>query len=306
MSPPVANRIWLGAMPGLFVLLWSTGFIGAKLGLPYAESMTFLALRFGAAVAILVPLALLLRASWPRDWRQVGNIAFAGLLIHGAYLGGVYGGIQFGVEAGTSALIVGLQPLVVALFAGWFLGERTTKLQWLGVALGVIGVALVVGHKLSLELGTPMGVGLHLVALLGISAGTLYQKRFCADMNLLSGSAIQLAAAAILVGLLALFLETGEIKWTGEFVFAFVWLVIVLSIGTFMLFYTLIRRGAATRVSSLLFLVPPSTALIAWPLFGETLGAISIAGMALAVAGVALINPRAARGDKKVSSPAGR
>ncbi|MDP6588591.1 MAG: DMT family transporter [Alphaproteobacteria bacterium] len=292
MTRSAPNGVWPAAMPALFVLLWSTGFIGAKLGLPYAESMTFLTLRFAAAVAILIPLALLLRAPWPGNWRQAGHIAFAGLLIHGAYLGGIYGGIQHGIEVGTSALIVGLQPLVVALFAGWFLGERTTKAQWLGVALGVIGVALVVWRKLSLDLGTPTGVGLHLVALLGISAGMLYQKCFCSDMNLLSGSALQLAAAALLVGLLALFLESWEIDWTGEFVFAFVWLVVVLSIGGFMLFYALIKRGAAARVSSLFFLVPPTTALIAWPLFGETLGAISIAGMVLAVTGVALINWR--------------
>lgn len=293
------NKLWLGAMPVMFVLLWSTGFIGAKLGLPYAEPMTFLALRFAAAAAILIPLALLMRAPWPEDWRQVGHIAFAGLLVHGAYLGGVYGGMKFGIEAGTSALIVGLQPLLVALFAGWFLGERTSKLQWLGVALGVAGVVLVVERKLSLDLGTPLGVGLHLVALFGFSAGTLYQKRFCADMNLLSGSALQLTAAALLVGLLAIFLESNEVDWSGEFIFAFVWLVVVLSIGAFMLFYTLIRRGAAARVSSLLFLVPPSAALMAWPLFGETLGPISILGMALAVIGVALINLRVSQpGDR--------
>ncbi len=284
------NKLWLGAMPVMFVLLWSTGFIGAKLGLPYAEPMTFLALRFAAAAAILIPLAFFMRAPWPDNWRQVGHIALAGLLIHGAYLGGIYGGMKFGIEAGTSALIVGLQPLLVALFAGWFLGERTSKLQWLGVALGVAGVALVVERKLSLDLGTPLGVGLHLVALFGFSAGTLYQKRFCANMNLLSGSALQLTAAALLVGLLAVFLESGQVNWTGEFIFAFAWLVIVLSIGAFMLFYTLIRRGAAARVSSLLFLVPPAAALIAWPLFGETLGPLSIFGMALAVIGVALIN----------------
>ncbi len=128
-SPAAPNGVWPAAMPALFVLLWSTGFIGTKLGLPYAESMTFLALRFAAAVAILIPLALILHAPWPSDWRQAGHIAFAGLLIHGAYLGGIYGGIQHGIEVGTSALIVGLQPLLAALFAGWFLGERTTKAQ---------------------------------------------------------------------------------------------------------------------------------------------------------------------------------
>ena len=165
-------------------------------------------------------------------------------------------------------------------------------MQWFGVALGVVGVALVVGRKLSLDLGTPMGVGLHLMALFGISAGTLYQKRSCANMNLLSGIALQLIASAIMAAILAAIFESWKIAWTGEFIFAAVWLVVVLSIATFMLFYTLIRRGAAARVSSLFFLVPPSTAPIAWPLFGEKLGAISIIGMVIAVAGVSLINLR--------------
>jgi len=286
------NNIGITAMPGAFVLLWSTGFIGAKLGLPYAESMTFLALRFCLALIILYSLCLIVKSSWPNSLNQYFHIIIAGLLIHGAYLGGVYSGIQFGVEAGTSALIVALQPPLVTLFAYWVLKERTTYIQWLGIMLGFSGVALVVWNKLSLEMGTLEGIGLHVIALFGISAGTLYQKRFCSHMNLLSGCAIQLTAAAVLVGILAITLETGRIYWTSDFIFSLVWLSIVLSIGAWMLFYVLIKKGAASKVSSLLFLVPPSTALIAWPLFGETLDNLSIFGMATAVIGVALINVR--------------
>ncbi len=286
------NSIATAAMPGAFVLLWSTGFIGAKLGIPYAESMTFLALRFCLALIILYSLCLIVKSSWPNNPNQYLHIIIAGLLIHGAYLGGVYSGIQFGVEAGTSALIVALQPPLVTLFAHWVLKERTSYIQWLGIILGFSGVALVVWNKLSLEMGTLEGIGLHVIALIGISAGTLYQKRFCSRMSLLSGSAIQLTAAAVLVGILAITIETGRIYWTGEFIFSLVWLSIVLSIGAWMLFYVLIKKGAASKVSSLLFLVPPSTALIAWPLFGETLDKLSVVGMAVAVIGVALINIR--------------
>lgn len=285
-----ANGLWIALMPGLFVLLWSTGFIGAKLGLPYAEPFTFLALRFASAAALLLLLTLIARAPWPKSWTEAAHIAVAGLLLHAVYLGGVYAAIYYGVEAGVSALIVSIQPLLVAAAAGPLLAERVSRLQWLGLALGVAGVALVVWRKLELGLGTPFGVTLALVGLLGITAGTLYQKRFCSSMPLRGGTAIQLGAAAAATGLAALLLESRTVDWTGEFVFAFAWLVIVLSLGAFVLLYVLIRQGAAARVSSLFFLVPPCTAVIAYFLFDERFGPVALAGMALATLGVALVN----------------
>ncbi len=278
------------AMPALFVLLWSTGFIGAKLGLPYAEPMTFLALRFAIAAALLLVVVLVFRAPWPGSWREVGHIALAGLLLHGVYLCCVFASIGVGVEAGVSALIVSIQPLLVAAAAGPLLGERVRPLQWCGLALGILGVALVVWRKLALGFGTPFGMTLSVIALIGLAAATLYQKRYCAQVPFRSGSVIQLAAAAAATGLAAFAFETGRIEWSGAFIFALAWLVLVLSLGAFMLLYIMIRRGTAARVSSLFFLVPPSTAVIAWFLFGERFGPVTLAGMALAVIGIALVN----------------
>jgi drug/metabolite transporter (DMT)-like permease len=285
--PPAASRIGL---PALFVFLWSTGFLGAKLGLPHAGPLTFLALRFALVAALLLLLALATRAPWPRRPGEVAHYAAAGLLVHAVYLGGVYVAIARGVEAGVSALIVCLQPLLVAATAGLLLGERVTARQWLGLALGLAGAALVLARKLGHGAGggDAWGVLACVAGLLGITAGTLYQKRHCAGMDLRPGNVVQFAASAIATGVPALLLEDNRIAWTGEFAFALLWLVVVLSLGAISLLYVLIRRGAASRVSSLFFLVPPTTALIAWPLFGETLGPPELAGMALAAAGVAL------------------
>lgn len=277
-------------MPAVFVFLWSTGFIGAKLGLPYAEPMTFLAIRFAIASALLLVIALIFRAPWPRSWRAVGHIAVMGLLMHGAYLGAVFASIYFGVEAGVSALIVSMQPLLVAVTAGPLLGERITRLQWLGLLLGVIGVVLVVWRKLELGIGTPEGMALSGIGLIALAAGTLYQKRFGGDMDLRSGNVIQYIAAGLFCALFAFAFEERTVVWSGEFIFAMSWLVLVLSLGAITLLYLLIRRGAASSVSSLFFLTPPVTAVIAYFLFGETFGPLSLIGMAVAVVGVALVN----------------
>ena len=281
---PVA-KIWI---PALFVLLWSTGFIGARLGLPYAGPLTFLSLRYGLAAGLLTVIALLMRAPWPRRPSDIVHYAVAGLLVHGVYLGGVFVGISLGVEAGLSALIVSLQPLLVAAFAGVLLGERVSARQWLGLALGFTGVALILFHKLGRGLSDALGGLACIAALLGITLGTLYQKRYCTGMDLRTGTAIQFAAAGLATAPLALLFEHGRVVWSGEFLFALLWLVLVLSLGAVSLLYVLIRRGAAASVSSLFFLVPPCTALIAWPLFGERLGPAALLGMALALAGVML------------------
>lgn len=280
------------AMPGVFVFLWSTGFIGAKFGLPYVEPLTFLALRFAIVLGLLLALIAATGAPWPRDPRQIAHIAVAGMLVHATYLGGVFASISQGVDAGVSALIVGVQPVLTALLAGPLLGERVTARQWAGLALGTAGVGLVVWRKLGLGEGTPLGMACSVVGLIGITAGTLYQKRFCASMDLRTGSLIQFAASLALLAPLALLLETNGIRWSGEFVFAMFWMTVVMSLGAITLLMLLIRRGEASRVASLFFLVPPTTALLAWPLFGETLSPVGLLGMALAAAGVALVNLR--------------
>ncbi len=284
---------WAPIAPALFVVLWSTGFIGAKYGLPYAEPLTFLLWRFILVTALLALLAWLARAPWPSSARSAGHVAVAGLLLHGGYLGGVFVAIHQGVSAGTMALIAGLQPALTAAAAGPLLGERVRPRQWIGLALGLAGVALVVSNRLGAGTATPGGYVLALVALFAITAGTLYQKRFCAHMDLRSGGVIQFAAAAIAIAMLAPLFESMRIQWTGEFIFALAWLVLVLSLGAISLLYVLIRHGEAARVASLFYLVPPVTALMAYAIFGERLGPTALAGMAMTVVGVALVVTRA-------------
>ena len=281
------NRLTEGLLPLLFVVLWSTGFIGAKFGLPYAEPLTFLTLRFTAVLVLMLALSLLLRAPWPATPLQWMHIGISGLLIHGIYQAGVFTAISHGLPSGITALVVGMQPLITALAAGALLGERVRPAQWAGLALGFTGVALVVEGKVA---GVPGDMQTMLVpaliALAGITAGTLYQKRFCASFDLRTGSVIQFFPCLILTAVLAGSTETMAVAWTGEFIFALGWLVLVLSVGAVTLLNLLIRRGGAVNVASLFYLTPPTTALIAWAMFGETLNMVAWAGMGLAVSGV--------------------
>ncbi|MGV3741747.1 MAG: DMT family transporter, partial [Burkholderiaceae bacterium] len=255
--------------PALFVCLWATGFIGGKLGLPYAEPLTFLLLRFIAVLSILIPVALFMRAPWPGSAAEWGHVAIAGLLLHAGYLGGVFSAIHHGLSAGVTALIVGLQPVLTAVLAALWFKDKVTAKQWLGLALGFLGVAMVVSGKLRLDEEGGTAIGLAVMALVSITLGTLYQKRYCQKLNLLSGTAIQYAFCALLYAVLAPMLESMQVQWTGEFIFALVWLVFVLSIVSILLLYVLIRRGAATQVTSLFYMVPPTTAVMAWLLFDE-------------------------------------
>jgi drug/metabolite transporter (DMT)-like permease len=284
-----AARLWLQAMPGLFVLLWSTGFVSAKYGLPYAEPLTFLLLRFLLVVALMLPLALVTRAAWPASRAQLGHVAVAGVLMQGGYLAGVFCSIHLGMSAGVSALIVGLQPILTAFASAPLFGERLRARQWLGLVLGFGGLLLVVSGRASATGITPATLALSVLALLSITGGTLYQKRFCGAVDLRTGSVIQFCAASLVLLPLALAFETMQVRWTAEFIAAIAWLVLVLSIGAISLLYILIRKGAATKVASLFYLVPPVTALMAYAMFGETLSLAAIAGMVLAATGVALV-----------------
>ncbi len=273
-------------MPLLFVLLWSTGFIGAKLGLPDCEPLTLLTLRYACVLLLMGAVALATRAPWPADKRQWLHIGVSGLLIHAVYLGGVFTAIRLGLPAGVTALVVGLQPVLTALGAGLVLRERVRATQWAGLALGLAGVVLVVANKVS---GGPSAAALlvpAVIALVGITAGTLYQKRFCAAFDLRTGSVIQFLPCLVVTALVASRTETMVVHWTPAFAFALAWLVLVLSVGAVSLLNMLIRGGSAVNVASLFYLTPPTTALIAWAMFGETLTGLALGGMVLAVAGV--------------------
>lgn len=287
-ADPVQRAAWV--FPGLFVVLWSTGFIGAKLGLPYAEPATFLEIRFLAVLTILLPLCWVLRAPWPQTRAEFLHMAFAGALIQGGYLGGVFLSLAQGMPAGVSSLITALQPILAAVLSGWLLGERTNARQWLGLALGIAGVVLVVREKWVLEGVGLAATALSVLALVSISLGAIWQKRHCARVDLRTGAAIQFGAAMLVLAPVALLLETREVTWSAELIVAFAWLVCALSLGAVFLLFWLIRHGAATKVASLMYLVPPCTALVAWPLFGETYTAFSAAGMALAMLAVWLVS----------------
>lgn len=273
--------------PFLFVLLWSTGFLGAKLGLPHAAPLAFLLVRYLLVIALMGALALALRAPWPRDGRQWLHIGVSGLLVHALYLGGVFVAIGMGLPAGVTALVVGMQPLLTATLAGRLLGETVLARQWAGLALGFAGVALVVSGKLGADFGAT-ALWPALAALFGITAGTLYQKKFAPHFDWRSGSVAQFLPSALVTGAIVFATDGWRVAWTGEFLFALGWLVLVLSVGAISLLNWLIRHGSAVNVASLFYLTPPTTALLAWLLFGETLAGPALAGMALAVWGVYL------------------
>lgn len=294
-EPPPAGRgrpsIWQGArallLPALFVILWSTGFVAGKFGMPSARPFTFLEIRYVIVLGLLVLIALVTRAPWPKR-RELLPIAVGGLFVHAGYLGGVFAALSVGVEAGVAALIAGLQPVLTAALAGPLLGERVSRRQWAGLALGFAGVVIVVRTKLGLGLGTPLGMGLSTFAMLSITAGTLWQKRFGGAMDLRTGSIVQFAASALVTLPLAAS-EGFQVNWTWNFVAALAWLCLVLSIGAITAMFVLIRRGKAAEVASLFFLVPPVTALMAWLVFGEILDPLSFAGMAAVVIAVAMV-----------------
>ncbi|MCP5267926.1 MAG: DMT family transporter [Zoogloeaceae bacterium] len=276
----------LKTAPFLFVFLWSTGFVGAKFGLPYAAPLSFLLVRYCLVIGLMATLALAMRAPWPRDPRHWLHIGVSGVLVHALYLGGVFVAIKHGLPAGITALLVGMQPLLTAFGAGIFLGETVTRRQWLGLALGFVGVFLVVAGKFGGDAPLLAMLLPAVVALLGITAGTLYQKRFCPSFDLRTGSVIQFVPSAIVTALAVLLFEDFHIEWAPQFIFALGWLVLVLSLGAISLLNLLIRSGSAVNVASLFYLTPPCTALIAWAAFGEVLSGAALVGMALAVGGV--------------------
>jgi drug/metabolite transporter (DMT)-like permease len=282
---------WLPLMPWLFVVIWSTGFVAAKFGLPFAPPLTFLLLRFACVLVVLIPIVVVMRAPWPVG--RIGHIAVAGILVHAGYLGGVWCAIKLGMPAGLSALIVGMQPILTA-FAAPLIGESVRGKQWFGLALGLCGVGLVVANKISLAGLSIDSILLCVLALASITVGTLYQKRFCAHFDLRTGTAIQFIASAVVLLPFAIIFEDltptfAAVHWTPSFIGALMWSVLALSIGAIFLLFSLIRQSAATSVTSLLYLTPPTTAVMAWLVFGEQFSWIGVVGMVVAVIGVAFV-----------------
>jgi drug/metabolite transporter (DMT)-like permease len=278
----------LAAMPWVFVGVWSTGFVVARLAMPHAPPLTFLTWRYAFSLLAFGLWIRVAGVAWPQGRAQWGHLALSGVLMHGGYLGGVWAAVRAGIPAGTVALIVGLQPLLTALWVSGRGQHRVAPLQWLGLLLGLGGLALVVWPKVGLGEVTPFNLALSVLALLSITVGTLYQKGHVRPCDVRSANFVQIAAALLLTAPLAL-LEPAAVQWHTDLVLALAWSVLVLSLGGSSLLMMLIQRGAATRVTSLLYLVPPCTALLAWLLFGERMAASGWAGMALCAVGVGLV-----------------
>lgn len=284
-----ASRI----IPPLFVLLWATGFIGARYAMPWAEPLTFLAARFAFAAAILAVLLAILRPG-KLTRTQIMHAAIAGALIHGAYLAGTFWAIRNGMPAGLAALIIGLQPLITAVMAGLFLGEKVLPRHWLGLGIGFAGIVIVLAPKFGDVLGgvTWLTFAACVFAAVSISAGTIWQKRFVGSADLVTGTLWQYVGALALMALGSLAFESRTYTFNGELVFAMAWLVLVLSIGAIFLLMTMIRQGEIAKVASLFYLVPAVTAIMAWALFGETLSPIQLVGMVITTLGVGLATRR--------------
>lgn len=277
------------AVPAAFVTIWATGFIVARAVAPYAEPLTFLTIRFAGASAVLAAIALAAGAPWPRDVRAWTDAALAGTLLHGVYLGCVFWAVGHGLPAGIAALIVGAQPLLVALLAQPLLRERVSGRRWFGVALGFAGLLLVLGPRVSGgNTYAVTTIAVAILALVGITAGTLWQKWTGGRADLRSGTAVQFAGAFVMAGAGAVATETMRVDPAPTFWLALAWAVGGLSIGAILLLLLMLRRGEAVAVSSLMFLVPPVTALMGYAIFGETLTGLQIAGMVVCTAGVAL------------------
>jgi len=294
------RRALIRAMPWVFVLIWSTGFVVARFGMPHAPPFKFLAIRFALSVVCFGVWIALARVAWPRERVQWLHLSVVGMLVHAGYLGGVWAAVKGGLGAGTVALLVGLQPVLTAVWmtasngAGSEGRARVSGVQWLGLALGLGGLTLVVWHKLGGGELTHWNLGLAIFALLCITTGTLYQKRFVAPCDVRSASAIQLTAALIVSLPLAL-AETEPVVWHAHMIGAMAWSVLVLTLGGSSLLYLLIQRGAATEVTSLMYLVPPCTAVLAWLLFDEIVTWSMVLGMLLTASGVALVVRRPTR-----------
>lgn len=295
-TPSKATPSLAQATPILFVLLWSTGFVGARMGAPYSEPMTFLALRFSLVLAILLPISLMLRAKWPSPV-QAFHAFLSGLLIHGVYLACVFWAIDDGMPAGLTALVMGLQPVMTAFFARAILGEHITRNHLFGFVLGLIGICLVLYPRLS---GgsfsvTPLQIAVACFAMIAISFGTVYQKRFAANLDMRSATVWQYLAATLFCACLSFGFETQIVVWSGEFIFALGWLTLVLSIGAIFLLLWLIEHGAVSNIAALFYMIPAVTAVISWLLFDEPITPMQIFGIIITATGVVIASRKAGK-----------
>lgn len=278
----------LRAAPILFILTWASGFPITRLGLEYAEPFTILWIRSAIIVAAVGVYALVVRVPWPRRG-EIAHIAVVGIGLQCLYLGSMFVALGEGVSQGVAALIAGMQPLLTAAFVGVTLGEKVSRRQWAGFFLGFAGLAIVVSERMGVGLATREGFFFACLTPVFITAASLYQKKYCANSDLRVVMIVQQSAAGFCNFCIAMAVETGEIGWGPEIVFVWIWLAVILTIGATNLYYLMLRFGAASRVSSLFYLTPPTAVLLGWVTYGETMGLIALGGFAVSVAGVFLV-----------------
>jgi drug/metabolite transporter (DMT)-like permease len=296
MSLGPSSDAWVRATPVVFVLIWSTGFIVARYGMPHAPPLSFLALRYALSIGCFLAWIAWAKVSWPQSRAQWLHLSVTGILMHAGYLGGVWVAVKAGMGSGLSSLIVGFQPVLTAIWLAYSLRGSdqpgVSRRQWLGLMLGFVGLLMVVWRKLTLgtplDHVTPANMAFALAALLSITVGTLYQKRFVQACDVRSANTVQLLAALVVTLPFAL-METEAMRWNGELIGAMAWSVLGLTLGGSSLLYMLIQRGAAASVTSLMYLVPPTTAMMAWLLFGETITWVTLLGTALTAWGVSWV-----------------
>jgi drug/metabolite transporter (DMT)-like permease len=275
-------------MPFLFILSWASGFPITRLGLEYTEPFTLLWVRSAIVIAIVGTYALIARFPWP-DLKEIGHIAVVGISLQCLYLGSMFMALDGNVSQGVAALIAGMQPLLTAAVVGFALGERVNRVQWVGFALGFMGVFIVLSERMGVGAGTTTGFIFASLTPIFITFGSLYQKKFCANSDLRVVMIVQQTAAGFCNFCIAMAIESGEIVWSGELIFTWIWLVFILTIGATNLLYLMLRHGEASRVSGLFYLTPPTAVFLGWITYGETMGLIALGGFAIAVAGVFLI-----------------
>ena len=295
MNSTDSSSAWLRAMPAVFVLIWSTGFIVARYGMPHAPPFSFLAMRYALSIFCFSIWIYFAKVKWPQTRQEYLHLAMTGILMHAGYLGGVWAAVKAGMGSGLSALIVGFQPVLTAIWLSSRVNGAENKIsqrQWMGLILGFLGLVLVVWRKLTqgsaLDHVNLVNLSFALMALFSITLGTLYQKSFVKPCDVRSANTIQLMAALIVTSPLA-FLETEAIQWNAELWGAMAWSVLGLTLGGSSLLYLLIQKGAAASVTSLMYLVPPCTAILAWFLFDEPITLVTLLGIALTAWGVSWV-----------------
>lgn len=274
----------------LFIVLYGSGFVGAKLGFPYASPLVFLVIRFSISMLLLMLIALCVRAPWPSSWREAGHIAVSGLFLVCLFSIGTWESMDMGVAPATSALIIALQPLSVAILGFFVLDKPVSVSQWIGLVLGLMGVVLVVGEKASLNSQYLLGVMMSFLGLAGLTVGNLYQKQFCSGMNIFTGGVIQSLASGLVCLLCMFCFSRFEVQWTGQFIFSLFWMCVIVSLGAISFLYILLSRGESHKVASLFYLVPIVTAIISYLVFNQSLDTLQVIGMLLAALGVSFVN----------------